>query len=101
MGLEELAAGRHHSPVSSFWWHWGQSYTLTEARRGRVFPGSGTVRQQAGVPRRSPRRPGRLRIEFPGACCYVIQRGSFRSRAFREERDREIRLEKRADNVKV
>ena len=38
-----------------------------------------------------------LRIEFEGACYHVISRGNFRFPVFREERDREIILEKLID----
>jgi len=35
-----------------------------------------------------------LRIEFPGACYHVVQRGNFRFPVFGEKRDRELLLEK-------
>jgi REP element-mobilizing transposase RayT len=35
-----------------------------------------------------------LRIEFPGACYHVVQRGNFRFPVFGEDRDRELLLEK-------
>ena len=38
-----------------------------------------------------------LRIEFPGACYHVINRGDFRFPLFAEERDRELILEKLVD----
>ena len=38
-----------------------------------------------------------LRLEFPGACYHVIQRGNFRFPVFGEERDRELLLAKLAD----
>ena len=38
-----------------------------------------------------------LRIEFPGACYHVINRGNFRFPVFREDRDRELLLEKLVD----
>jgi REP element-mobilizing transposase RayT len=38
-----------------------------------------------------------LRIEFPGACYHVIQRGNFRFPVFGEERDRDLLLEKLAE----
>jgi len=38
-----------------------------------------------------------LRIEFPGACYHVINRGNFRFPVFREDRDRELILEKLVD----
>lgn len=38
-----------------------------------------------------------LRIEFPGACYHIINRGNFRFPVFSEERDRELFLVKLAD----
>jgi len=38
-----------------------------------------------------------LRIEFPGACYHVINRGNFRFPVFREERDRELVLARLID----
>ena len=38
-----------------------------------------------------------LRIEFPGACYHVINRGNFRFPVFSESRDRELILEKLVD----
>ena len=35
-----------------------------------------------------------LRVEFPGACYHVINRGNFRFPVFEENRDRELILEK-------
>ena len=35
-----------------------------------------------------------LRIEFPGACYHIICRGNFRFPVLREERDRELLLER-------
>jgi len=38
-----------------------------------------------------------LRIEFSGACYHMINRGNFRFAVFREDRDRELILEKLVD----
>ena len=38
-----------------------------------------------------------LRVEFPGACYHVINRGNFRFPVFEEDRDRELILEKLVD----
>ena len=38
-----------------------------------------------------------LRVEFPGACYHVINRGNFRFPVFREERERELLLWKLAE----
>jgi putative transposase len=38
-----------------------------------------------------------LRVEFAGACYHVINRGNFRSPIFREERDREMILDRLVD----
>ena len=37
---------------------------------------------------------GPLRIEFPGACYHVLNRGNYRFPVFEEDRDRELILEK-------
>jgi len=38
-----------------------------------------------------------LRVELPGACYHVINRGNFRFPVFHEDRDRELILEKLVD----
>ena len=42
-----------------------------------------------------------LRVEFPGACYHVINRGNFRFPVFEEDRDRELILEKLVDFSKA